>query len=95
MLLGYARVSTTEQETAAQEVALKTAADAAQLFKVHPATVSRLLAGASLANPSEASVTLRFEEDGVRQIAPNNLRQIIQKVTPNFSCFSCSLLSAA
>ena len=53
MLIGYARVSTTEQETAAQVVALKTAAEAAPLFKVHPATVSRLLAGTSLANPQK------------------------------------------
>jgi len=53
MLLGYARVSTTEQGTAAQVVALKTAADAARLFKVHPATVSRLLTQARLANPQK------------------------------------------
>lgn len=31
----------------------KTAADAARLFKVHPATVSRLLAQARIANPQK------------------------------------------
>ena len=42
MLLGYARVSTTEKDTAAQVATLKTA-DSARLFKVHPASVLRLL----------------------------------------------------
>ena len=53
MLLGYARVSTTEEYTAAQVVALKTVADATRLFKVNPATVSRHMAQAYLANPQK------------------------------------------
>ena len=75
MLLGYARVSTDDQDTAAQVAALKAAGcerifrekasggrwdrpelhrlldhDAARLFNIHPATVSRLLAQARVAN---------------------------------------------
>ena len=80
MLLGYACVSTTEQETAAQVVALKTAADAAQLFKVHPATVSHLLTQATLRTlRSQRQAAVRRRR--ICQIAPKEVRQIIQKVT--------------
>jgi hypothetical protein len=73
MLTGYARVSTDDQETAAQVAALK-AADAARLFKIHPSTLSRLLARAICQICSEDSMPNNLESDSREtRILPQSL----------------------
>ena len=62
VVLTSARVFTTEQDTATQVVALKTAVDAARLFKVHPATVSRLLTQVRLGNPQKLTSSRSSEK---------------------------------
>lgn len=55
MLVGYARVSSTNRDPAPQVVTVKTVADEARLFKVHPVSVTCLLTQARHANPQKSA----------------------------------------
>ena len=81
MLLGYARVTTTEQDTTCAGGSTENSRRRRPTLQGPSGHRVASAGPGPPCEPSEASVTLRFEEGRVCQIAPKEVRQLIQKVT--------------